>query len=164
MRWPGKIPAGATCSEPLMTIDVFPTIAGRMGGTLPDHPIDGRDIWPLMSGQPDAKNPHEALFFYWGRHLQSMRSGKWKLHFPHAYRTLAGEPGGKGGKPTSYSQAKTPLALFDLSKDISQTTNVADKHPDVVKRLQALADTCRNELGDSATKKTGKGARQPGRI
>jgi arylsulfatase A len=164
MRWPGRIPAGTVCREPLMTIDILPTIAGLMGGKLPDHPIDGRDIWPLMSGQPEAKNPHEALFFYWGRHLQAMRSGKWKLHFPHAYRTMAGKPGGKGGKPNPYSQARTELALFDLEKDISQKRNVADQHPDVVKRLQALADKCRQALGDSATKTKGSGVRQPGRV
>ena len=163
MRWPGRIPAGAVCREPAMTIDVLPTIARLIGGTLPDHPIDGKDIWPLISGQPGAKSPHEALYFYWGRHLQSMRSGKWKLHFPHAYRTLAGRPGGTGGKPARYSQGKTPLALYDLAKDVGQTTNLAAQHPDVVERLQALADAMRKDLGDSARKIRGTGAREPGR-
>ena len=164
MRWPGRIPAGKVCREPAMTIDILPTIAGLIGGKLPDHKIDGLDIWPLMSGQPGAKGPHEALCFYWGRHLQGLRSGKWKLHFPHGYRTMAGRPGGKGGKPTSYSQGKTGLALYDLESDIAEATNVADKHPDVVARLKALADKAREDLGDSATKQRGKGVRQPGRL
>ena len=164
MRWCGKIPAGSTCAEPCMTIDILPTIAGLVGAKLPDHTIDGKDIWPLMSARPGAKGPHEALFFYWGRHLQAVRSGKWKLHFPHAYRTMAGRPGGTDGKPARYSQGKTELALYDLRADIAEKTNLADKHPDVVARLKGLADKARKELGDSATKQRGTGLREPGRI
>jgi len=164
MRWPGHIPAGRVCREPAMTIDILPTVARLINAPLPDHKIDGLDIWPLMAGQPGAKCPHEALYFYWGRHLQAVRSGRWKLHFPHAYRTLAGRKGGTGGKPVRYSRGRTGLALFDLEKDIGETTNVADKHPDVVARLKVLAEIARDDLGDSATKRRGKGCRQPGRV
>src|SRR5205814_4960523 len=65
MRWPGKIPAGAVCREPAMTIDIFPTLAKLTGAALPKHKIDGLDIWPLISGQPNAKSPHDALYYYW---------------------------------------------------------------------------------------------------
>ncbi|MFW6162022.1 MAG: sulfatase [Planctomycetota bacterium] len=164
MRWPGKIPAGKTCREPVMTIDILPTVAHLVGAKLPDHKIDGKNIWPLMAGQPGAKSPHDALYFYWGRHLQALRSGRWKLHFPHRYRTLAGRPGGKGGIPARYEQGKTGLALYDLHQDIGETTNVADQHPDVVQRLKALADAMRADLGDSATKRRGTGVRPPGRL
>ena len=164
MRWPGRIPAGKLCDEPCMTIDIFPTIAGLVGAKPPSHKIDGLDIWPLMAGEAGAKSPHEALYFYWGRHLQAVRSGQWKLHFPHDYRTLAGRPGGKGGKPASYSQDKTELALYDLKADIGEKTNVAAQHPDVVARLTALADKARADLGDSATKQRGSGLREPGRV
>ena len=57
-RWPGRIPAGSVCREPAMTIDVFPTVARLIGAELPAHPIDGRDIWPLLAGQPGARSPH----------------------------------------------------------------------------------------------------------
>ena len=164
MRWPGRIPAGRTCDEPVMTIDFLPTIAGLVGGRLPDHKIDGLDIWPLIQGRAGATSPHEALYFYWGRHLQAVRSGQWKLHFPHDYRTMAGQPGGTGGRPGPYAQAKTDLALYDLRADIGETTDVADKHPDVVKRIEALADACRQDLGDSARKIKGTGLREPGRL
>jgi arylsulfatase A len=164
MWWPGKIPAGTVCREPVMTIDVLPTIARLVGAKLPEHPIDGKDIWPLMAGEEGAKSPHEALYFYWGRHLQAVRSGKWKLHFPHAYRTLDGRSGVKGGKPARYSRGKIGLALFDLENDISESTNVAEEHPEVVERLQALADRAREDLGDSATKQRGKGVRGAGRL
>jgi arylsulfatase A-like enzyme len=163
-RWPGKVPAGAVCREPAMTIDLLPTIARLAGGqSSADRSIDGKDIWPLLSGQPSAKTPHEALYFYWGADLQAVRSGKWKLHLPHEYRSLRGKPG-SGGQPGPYMQRKTGLALFDLDADVSETADVADRHPDVVERLQRLAEKAREDLGDAATKRQGKNVRSPGRI
>jgi arylsulfatase A-like enzyme len=162
MRWPGRIPAGAVCREPAMTIDILPTVAGLAGARLPDLPIDGRDIWPLASARPGARSPHEAYYFFWDRHLQAVRSGRWKLHLPHAYRTLGGRPGGSGGKPAPYAQARTPLALFDLAEDPGEADDVAGRHPDVVRRLEDLAERAREDLGDSATNQTGKGVRPPG--
>jgi arylsulfatase A len=149
-RWPGQIPAGTTCREPAMTIDLVPTIARKVGAKLPDHKLDGQDIWALLTSRPGARSPQEAYYFYWNNHLQALRSGRWKLHFPHSYRTLAGRPGGQDGQPAQYSEATTPLALYDLQEDESETTDVAARHPDVVQRLQALADRMRADLGDRA--------------
>lgn len=162
-RWPGSIPAGTTCREPAMTIDLLPTVATLAGAALPKLKIDGRDIGPLLRGTSGAKSPHEALFFYWGRHLEALRSGPWKLHFPHAYRTPTGQRGADG-KPGPYAQAKIELALFNLETDIGEKMNVAAKHPDVVERLKALADKMRDDLGDTATKQPGKGVRLPGQL
>jgi arylsulfatase A-like enzyme len=163
-RWPGKIPPGTVCREPAMTIDILPTVAKLAGAELPPNKIDGLDIGPLLLGKADAKSPHEAFYFYWGRELQAVRSGKWKLHFPHKYPTLAGQPAGKDGKATKYTTAETPLGLYDLEKDPGETTNLAEKHADVVDKLKALADKAREDLGDSATKQQGKGVRQPGMV
>jgi arylsulfatase A-like enzyme len=162
-RWPGKVPAGHVCDEPAMTIDLFPTLARLIGAELPKHPIDGLDIGPLLFGQPGAKCPHEAFYFYWGNELQAIRSGKWKLHFPHEYRALTGTPG-KDGRAGGYTNQRTELALFDLEKDSGEKFNVADRHPDVVERLKALAEKAREELGDSGQRKTGKGFRAPATI
>src|SRR2546430_1729843 len=82
---------------------------------------------------------------------------------PRDYRTLAGRPGVTDGKPAAYVPAKTDLALYDLEADPGEKDNVAEKHPDVVERLTKLGDKAREELGDSATKKEGKGVRPPGR-
>jgi arylsulfatase A-like enzyme len=160
MRWPGQIPAGTTCDELAATIDLFPMIAGLTGASLPEHPIDGLDIGPLISGQPDARTPHEAYFYYWGNALEAIRSGDWKLHFPHNYRSLTGEPG-RDGKPGGYSQAQTDLALYNLREDVGETTDVAASHPDVVSRLQELAESAREELGDSTMNRSGSGYRAP---
>ena len=152
--WPGTIPANSVCREPAMTIDLLPTIAGLIGAELPKHRIDGKDIRPLFTDD-EAKSPQEAYYLYYGNQLQAVRQGKWKLHFPHGYRTMAGKPGGTGGIPTRYSQAKIGLSLFDLEKDVGESKDLSKKHPDVVKRLYAL--------GDSFNKDLAKSKRAPGR-
>ncbi len=165
MRWPGKIPAGSVYHEPMMTIDLFPTIARLIGAELPRHKIDGRDIWPLIASDPQAKNPHEAYYFYYETNqLQAVLSGPWKLHLPHTYHTLAGQPGGRDGKPAPYQQRKIGTELYDLEGDVGETTNVVGQHPEIVKRLEALAERCRADLGDSLTNRIGKGVREPGRL
>jgi arylsulfatase A-like enzyme len=163
MRWPGKIAAGGVCREPAMTIDVLPTVARLIGGSLnANRLIDGQDIWPLISGHSGAKNPHEALYFYWLDELQAIRSGRWKLHVPHSYRHLAEM--GSGGKPGRYVEQQIGLSLFDLEADAGETSNVAEQHPEIVQRLLGLAEKARQDLGDSATKRQGQGVRSPGRI
>jgi hypothetical protein len=162
MRWPGKIPKGKVCSELATTMDLLPTLAKRLGVALPaNRVIDGKDIWPLMSGRPGAKSPHAAFYYYWAEELQAVRSWKWKLHLPHKYQKLT--RAGAEGKPGQYTATPIGLALFDLDQDIGETNNVADKFPEVVQRLQVLAEKAREDLGDSGTGRKGKNVREPGR-
>src|SRR6266566_1825290 len=149
MRWPGKIPAGTVCRELAATMDLLPTFVRLAGAEVPrDRIIDGRDIWPLMSGQPGAKSPHEAYFYYWGKHLQAVRSGKWKLHLAHNYDHP--NPPGHDGKPGKYAKGEISLALFDLETDIGETKDLAPQHPEVGTRLQALAKRGGKNWGASA--------------
>lgn len=163
MRWPKVIKPDSTCHELAATIDVVPTIAEIIGGQLPKHPIDGKSILPLLRGDQGARTPHEAFFYYYGRGLKAVRSGDWKLVFPHTYRSLAGQPG-KDGLPSKYKQLKCGLELYNLKDDIGETTDVAQQHPDVVKKLQRYANEIRNELGDQHRKIKGKGLRESGRV
>ena len=101
---------------------------------------------------------------YYGRELQAMRMGPWKLHFPHGYRTMGGRPGGTDGIPTDYEQTRIGLSLFNLRDDVGETKNVIDQHPEILQRMQQLAQTMRSELGDSLTQIQGKGIRAPGRL
>jgi arylsulfatase A len=168
MRWPGQIPAGTTSDAMLMTIDLLPTIAGLVGAPLPRHPIDGLDVWPLLAGKPGATNPHDAYVYYYEKNeLQAVVSGdgRWKLQLPHTYRSLAGKPGGHGGSPSKYQQIKIKQPeLYDLTSELGETTDLASRHPDVVKRLLAVAERARVELGDSLTKRQGRGVRPAGQF
>lgn len=161
MRWPGKIPAASTCKEVAATIDIFPTLARMVGGELPgDRTIDGKDIWPLIVGEAGAKSPHEALYFYWGDHLQAVRSGPWKMHVPHNYPVP--DPPGSGGERGKFRGEKIERALFNLEAEIGEQTDVSAQHPEVVARLEALLEKCRADLGDTGRK--GANIRPPGRL
>jgi arylsulfatase A len=162
-RWPGRIPPRTVVTEPAMTIDLLPTIARLASASLPSKKIDGLDISSLLLGEPGALSPHDALLFYYGTELRAVRSGPYKLVLPHRSQTLDGPPG-TGGKPGRYKDEAVPLALYDLVADVSETTDVALAHPDVVARLQDAAERAREELGDSLTSRIGRGVREPGRV
>lgn len=185
MRWPGSVKAGSTCTEPVMAMDLLPSFVELVKGRPPARKTDGRSILPIIRGDAGAVSPHEALFFYAGTELQAVRSGKWKLHFAHRFLTVNGPPG-NGGKPANYGNMKPesievsglegiasrhgykvdqiPLSLFDLETDPSESVNVADDHPDVVKHLSGLAVSIRQELGDSITGIAGKEIRPAGKV
>ena len=115
MRWPGVIPEGSMCHEVAGTIDLLPTFAKLAGARVPqDRVIDGKNILPLITGEPGAKSPHEAYYYYRGNNLQAVRQGKWKL------RTA--------GKPE----------LYNLREDIGEQNNLASKHPDRVKQMRKV--------------------------
>jgi arylsulfatase A len=164
MRFPGQIPAGSACDKLCATIDLLPTVARLLGLALPsDRIIDGRDIWPLMTGEVGAKSPHDVFYCYYDNELRAVRDQRWKLVLPHTSRTLAGRPGGRDGYPVQYEQASIGLALYDLKNDVGETTDVAAEHTEIVKRLSEAAERARDDIGDVLTGRKGRNVRPPGR-
>jgi hypothetical protein len=98
-------------------------------------------------------------------HAVTSGDGRWKLYFPHSYRSLAGKTGRNDGSPVEYEMKRTRTPeLYDLKNDISETTNVADQHPEVIEKLLQSAARIRADLGDSLTKTPATGTRPPGRV
>jgi arylsulfatase A len=151
VRWPGKIPAGTSSSEITSTIDLLPTLAKLASAEVASNRvIDGKDIGPILSGDPKAKSPHEAFYYYQMDQLQAVRSGKWKLFVSMDSKKR------NWGKP----EGEQAFKLFDLEADIHEDNNVAESNPEMVRRLIALADQARADLGD--VNQTGKGQRPAG--
>lgn len=146
VRWPARIPGGQVSGELVTAMDLFPTIARITGAKLPgDRIIDGHDIWPILSGDVQAKSPYEAFYYYRDDRLQAVRSGKWKLH---VFRPETG----------------MTQILHDLEADKGETTDVSSLYPEVVRRLEALAEKAREELGDAATEREGNKVRSIGEL
>ena len=146
MWQPGTVPAGAACDELATTMDLLPTFANLAGGEVPqDRIIDGHDIRPLIWGEPDAASPYDAFYYYYTDQLQAVRSGPWKLFVP--LKEFSRHPHFKKG------EGAEPL-LFNVVEDMGSTRNVAAEHPDIVRRLMALADQARQDLGDAGQKGT----------
>ena len=150
VRWPGKIPAGSSRDALTNTMDLLPTFAAISGGKVPaDRIIDGKNIWPILSGK-SKNDPREAFFYYQMDQLQAIRSGDWKLFLEMDQKKR------NWGKP----EGKKALALFNLAADIHEDHNVAADNPEIVRRLLAHAAAAREDLGD--VDRPGKGQRKAG--
>jgi len=159
MRYPGVIPAGSVCRELSTQMDFLPTLARFAGVTDAPKNIDGKDITNLALAKPDATSPHESFFYYVGNRLHAVRSGKWKLKVP----TTLGEEFA-GYVKIENAETEIPRALYDLENDPAEQKSVLADHPDVAKRLQAMIESAREDLGDSRRSLTGKNVRPVGRI
>jgi len=151
--WPGRIPAGSKCDAVAANFDFLPTFVELAGGRVPtDRKIDGKNIAPLLFGQTQT-SPHEAHYYYSGNRMQAVRSGPWKLKF-------AGLGDGRANNPANPATNPPPM-LFNLDAEIGEQTDLAAKHPEVVKRLEQLISAMDGDLGIT---NTGPGIRPAGRI
>ncbi len=161
-RWPGKIPAGHLSAQPAVMMDLFATALKVSGIAEPsDRVVDGKSILSLFTS--DAKSPHEIIIGHQGARLATARDERWKLHvlaangrrepLPPGERWI--DPRAPDGvtllapyeqyQPSAYpglqtGDAPAPMELFDLTTDPAEQHNVANKNPDVVKRLKMLFD------------------------
>ncbi|MDE2956634.1 MAG: sulfatase [Bacteroidota bacterium] len=161
LRWPARIPAGQVSDAMVLAMDLMPTIAALTEAPPGPYPFDGKDLMPTIDGGP---TPHEAFFYYRGRALEAVRSGPWKLHVPHLFRSIHGATLVTPTHPGTYRQDSTDLALYDLAADPGETRNLAGDHPDVVDHLLTLMETARQDLGDSRTGVQGSNIRASARV
>ena len=135
--WPGQIPANTSTDAITSMMDVLPTFAGLAGAHVPlNRKIDGIDQWPVLAGTAGAKPPRDHFYFFYGPRLLGVRSGPWKFRVDRK-------------------------ELYHLGDDIGETTDVAAAHPEVVQRLQMLAQAMNADLG---IEEIGPGCRPIGRV
>ncbi|MFZ9747788.1 MAG: sulfatase-like hydrolase/transferase [Opitutaceae bacterium] len=131
VRWPGRIPAGRTDAESIVSgIDLLPTLAALAGVPLapvvPGGTIDGEDLSAALRGQPAPRR--RPLHFEWFFEVVgdrayfppplAIRDGTWKFYGDYA-----------GGA----------LELYDVTRDPGETRNLAGDHPAVTARLRDAA-------------------------
>jgi arylsulfatase A len=135
-RFPGQIPAGQVCTTMATSMDILPTLAGLCGAALPKAPLDGVDIWPLLtaqSGDAQSRIDRTPFLYFDSWNLQCARMGPWKLHIAR-YNTPPWIP-----LPANW-RVNLPLAapeLYNLEADPSETCDVAAGHPDIVAKIRA---------------------------
>ncbi len=135
---PGRIPAGRVSSAVAANMDILPTFAGLAGADLPtDRVLDGRDLWPLLSGATN-QSPHEYFYFFAGRgrqgetRLQGIRKGRHKLRLAAGAngQLVAGE-------------------LYDLYADAAEKFDISSRHSNLVEQLLDQARAFLSELEQS---------------
>lgn len=131
-RQPGRIPAGIVSDAIAMNIDLLPTFCEWSGASLPDAELDGRDITSLLTRR-NAPSPHDELVLFNNEKVVAIRTQRWKLN--------AG--------PVHYRTIEFPLERFgyvqlaDLDIDPGENYDVAARHPDVMKDMQARLERAR---------------------
>jgi arylsulfatase A-like enzyme len=121
--WPGTIPTGRVSDQVWAFWDVLPTLAELAGVPIPSG-LDGRSIAPALFGRKSTE--HDLLYweFHEGRFAQAVRLGDWK-----AVRLNPDQP----------------VELYNLAEDLSETRNIADQHPELVKKATDLFRSARTE-------------------
>jgi len=155
MRWPKTIKADQTNNKIAATIDIYPTIADIVSQKEFKDKIDGVSLMPILQGIPSAE-PRNELYYYYGKELIAVRKGKWKLVFPHVYRSYEGVEPGKNLYPGPYGRGRSGLELYDLINDVGERVDLAKIHPDIVLDLEKLGEKARSILGDKLTDRVGR--------
>jgi arylsulfatase A-like enzyme len=123
MQWPGHIKPGTVYEQPIITLDVLPTLLNATGTAMPkDRQTDGVDLIPYLNGGKTGR-PHDNLFWRYGEKW-AVRSGDLKL--------IANGP--------------VEPQLYDLSKDIAEAHDLSDSQPENVAKLQKLWDDWSSQM------------------
>lgn len=165
MTWKGKIPAGVVYNNLSAGLDILPTIVEVTGAKLPKRRIDGVSISSVIHGDLSATPRNSFLYYYRRNNLEAVRDEKWKLVFPHPGRTYEGFAPGKDGVPGGANENFAfDGGLYDLRRDPGERYNVIKENPEIVRKLNALADEARVDMGDDLTKIDGKNRREIGKL
>lgn len=127
IRWTGKIPAGQTFAQPVISLDLLPT-ALDAAHLKASTPLDGVSLLPLLTGK-SQKAPHEALYWRFGDQW-AIREGDWKF-------VRAGKPATNGRVPSTPEEG----ALYQLSNDPTETRDLSADFPEVRARLKEKWDS-----------------------
>lgn len=151
--WPGRIEPGNSEAEPVMNIDFLPTFAALAGINVPqDRVIDGRDLSGLVLGVEDtlAERP---LFFFHDYDVEAVRVGQWKFlagnsHYvwpnpldkqdSFAGKMISARDYSPEGSSVSIPTLGEWPLLYNLSRDPTESYNVAKMHPQRVEEMGAL--------------------------
>jgi arylsulfatase A len=144
LRWPGRVPSGKVCDEPVCGVDLLPTLCEIVGVAVPnDRPIDGASFLPIFQGQPiERKTPLYWQFNYAGSEPKvAMRIGDWKIlaHLDQPPRKPTAEITAADQGAIKKAELTT-LELYNLREDVGETADLAHKEPE---RLATMAETLR---------------------
>jgi arylsulfatase B len=130
VQWKGKVPAGLVYDKPVSSFDIFATAAANCTGVTAPKQVEGVDLIPYLTGENDGV-PHETLYWRQGGKT-ALRHGDWKLV--------------RMGRKLSPGKAK--WELYDLSKDISETNNLAAAKPDRLAELIEIWEKLNGEMSE----------------
>jgi arylsulfatase A-like enzyme len=140
VRWPAVIHAGSTCSEPVATIDFYPTFLDVTGTPrISAKPLDGASLAALWKSSGAGSLNRDALYWHFPGYLEGRRDGS-------TWRTTPAAAIRSGNLKLVESFETGRIELYDLAQDIGETRNLADSRPDDAKRLHAALVAWREKI------------------
>lgn len=129
VRWPEKIKPHESCPTTIVFNDVLPTLAEMLNVKLDNHTAeDGESFFLALTGDARPESFHEAIVHNGSKGTFAIRKGAFKL-------TVRGP---KTTAQVANDSFPVSFELYDLSKDIEETTDVSRNHPEIVKEMHAL--------------------------
>jgi arylsulfatase A-like enzyme len=126
-RWPGKIAPGRECREPILSVDLLPTLAALAGAPLPDQqPVDGVNLAPLFDGDESATLGREAIYWHFPGYLGAGRD---------AWRTTPAGAIRSGDYKLLEFFEDGRIELYNLREDLSQQHDLAKEQPELAAEL-----------------------------
>ena len=163
MMWSGVIPEGKIANQLSSTIDILPTIAHVTGGKLPEHKIDGVNIFDILKGT--EKEPRDHFYYYYGNNnLEAVRKDNWKLLLPHSSRSYKGVLPKNDGHGGPYNRIETGLELYNLRRDPGEEYDVIKLYPEIAEEIMKLVEIARQDMGDNLTARKGSNVRENGKL
>ena len=148
ISYPEKIKQKGVLNQMVSAMDILPTIIAATGGEIPEK-IDGKSLWDVIEKN---KTIHDTLVWSNGRDSWVVRKGKWKLAhnigWVHNTYKLDGEIAVAVNKDYNFPDG---TLLFNLEKDIGETTNLSDKQPEIVAELKEIYNKWRSKMSDPRT-------------
>ncbi len=146
IKYPEQIDPGTVSSRTFGSVDLLPSLCHLAGIPLPGNEIDGQNVWDLIRGEAGAENPHAYYAFSNNTNFEGVMSGdgRWKLHFPHGYRTL--ESFGNDGFPGKYAISTIDTSLFDMQNDPGESRNVLHEYPEIARSLIRIGEDHRSRF------------------
>ena len=143
VRWPGRIKAGTTCDEPVVSIDFYPTLLEIAKVKKPQgHVLDGKSLAPLLRGRGRALPFPRAIFWHFPAYLQGQADGARDVYF----RTRpAGAVRWGHWKLIEYFE-DGKLELYNIREDIGEARNLAEECPDETRRMHQMLRDWRRSL------------------
>ncbi|MDZ4689664.1 MAG: sulfatase-like hydrolase/transferase [Planctomycetaceae bacterium] len=146
VQWKRRLPVGTTYDQPVIQLDLHPTILAAAGVSVPANAkLDGVNLLPYLTGQK-AEPPHETLYWRFsfppGRpesYKWAIRQGDWKL-----FSDI-----GKGDR----LDADAAVKLVNLADDIAESRDLSQQHPDKVRTLVAAWKKWNAELAPPPAKR-----------
>ena len=141
-----------------MTIDLLPTLAKLAGAPVSaERIIDGKDIWPLLAGQPNAAKSARGAYFYWGQRAAGGPQRQVEAALP---APLPVARAGRRRRQAGQVRAEEDRAVaLRPRRRPRRDDERGGRNPDVVKRLLEFVERAREDLGDALTKREGKNVR-----